>query len=244
MRQIGHEMDEATGVISRLNGEEGHPTVLDLCMAPGGFSATVQKRCPTAEIRGVSLPISQGGHRLLLNLSDSRLKVQFTDITMHPLSMGINDIPPTHPDAENFSNSRLFPSEVFDLIICDGQVLRNHSRQSYREQVEASRLTLSQLVLALQRIKSGGTLIILLHKLDTWDSLELLYTFSKFSQIQLFKPRKKHAIRSSFYLVAKGIDPHAPYALHAIRVWQGSWSSATFRFAERMRHLSRWSSPC
>ncbi|KAF2135091.1 uncharacterized protein K452DRAFT_239995, partial [Aplosporella prunicola CBS 121167] len=70
-----------------------------------------------------------------------------------------------------------------DLAICDGQVLRNHPRQSYREQVEASRLILSQLVFSLQRIKPRGTIVILLHKLDSWDNLELLYTFSKFAQI-------------------------------------------------------------
>lgn len=36
--------------------------VLDICMAPGGYSATVLKYNPYAQICGLSLSRSQGGH--------------------------------------------------------------------------------------------------------------------------------------------------------------------------------------
>lgn len=69
-----------------------------------------------------------------------------------------------------------------------------------------------------------------LHRLDSWDSLELLHTFSGFSRIQLFKPEKKHSTRSYFYLIAKGVNPYTPYALRAVEAWKRAWSCATFHF--------------
>ena len=66
-------------------------------------------------------------------------------------------------------------------------------RAQYREKSEASRLLTSQLVLALQRISMGGTIVILLHKVDAWDTVALRYTFSKSSSLRLFKPKKKHS---------------------------------------------------
>lgn len=227
MQQIAHEMDSATGFLSQLNCKRIPQKVLDLCMAPGGFSTAIQKSCPTTELYGVSLPQSKGGHRLLIKLPKHR--VWFTDITMLSSEMGAIEIPPDHPDLINFSRSRPFKSITFDLVICDGQVLRTHPRQSYSERLEASRLTLSQLIFALQRIKTGGTLVMLLHKLESWYTHELLYKFSKFSRIQLFKPQKKHAKRSSFYLIAKEVEPRNQSALLSLQSWKEAWSSATFQ---------------
>jgi len=84
-------------------------------------------------------------------------------------------------------------------------------------------------VLGLQRIKAGGTMVVLLHKLERWSSLQLLYMFSNFSLVQLFKPEKCHAIRSSFYLIAKNVQPQNPHAVKAIATWKRSWLSTTFR---------------
>ncbi|KAH7333314.1 hypothetical protein BKA65DRAFT_403457, partial [Rhexocercosporidium sp. MPI-PUGE-AT-0058] len=51
----------------------------------------------------------------------------------------------------------------------------------------------------------GGTLIILLYKIKALDIIELLYAFSRFSEIKVFKLIKKYTIRSMFYLIAKNI---------------------------------------
>jgi hypothetical protein len=173
-------------------------------MAPGGFAASVLKVNANARVCGVSLPVSQGGHELLLPgwKTNPRIQVTFLDITMLASEMGITDVPMNHTDASNFLQDRPFQSQVFDLVFCDGQVLRTHSREEYREQVEAKRLLTSQLVLALQRIKHCGKLVLLLHKVEALHTVLLLHTLSKFSLIQLFKPKKKHATRSSFYVVA------------------------------------------
>lgn len=66
-------------------------------------------------------------------------------------------------------------------------------RAQYREKSEASRLLTNQLVLALQRISMSGTVVILLHKVDSWGTVALLYTFSKFSSLRLLKPKGKHS---------------------------------------------------
>jgi hypothetical protein len=121
-----------------------------------------------------------------------------------------------------------FINQRFDLVICDGQVLRTHKRPEYLERTEANRLTSSQLILALQRIRHGGTLIILLHKIESLDTMELLYLFSQFSDIEVFKPLRKHAIRSTFYLIAKNVQPSAEAGRVAVIAWKKAWWNATF----------------
>jgi peptidoglycan/xylan/chitin deacetylase (PgdA/CDA1 family) len=68
----------------------------------------------------------------------------------------------------------------------------------------------------------------LLHKIEALDTVELLYRFSRFSDIQVFKPAKKHAIRSTFYLIAKNVEPNAEAARQAVEAWKEAWWNATF----------------
>ncbi|KAK2054936.1 hypothetical protein LY76DRAFT_663308 [Colletotrichum caudatum] len=74
----------------------------------------------------------------------------------------------------------------------------------------------------------GGTMVVLLHKLEAWDTLLLLHTFRKFATVRLFKPRTSHAKRSSFYMVAGNIESQQPAATHAIGNWKSIWKAATF----------------
>lgn len=240
MREIAKEMDEETQFLTDINMYKKNdprappPKVLDLCMAPGGFSAEVRERlCPLTEICGITLPTSHGGHDLLVE-EGPRLNVEFVDITMLAAEMGATkaDITFDHPDQNSFVFDRPFFGQMFDLILCDGQVLRTHKRQEYREKMEALRLNVSQSIFALQHINTGGTFVMLLHRVDMWPVLKQIYAFTKFSsRVELFKPTKKHAIRSSFYLVAKGVQPQAPEALRAVKQWKETWASTTFRFS-------------
>jgi hypothetical protein len=68
----------------------------------------------------------------------------------------------------------------------------------------------------------------LLHKIEAWDSIELLCLFSRFASVRVFKPTKKHAIRSSFYLVAGNVQPDAAAAKAAVEMWKQMWWHATF----------------
>ncbi|KAH7412566.1 hypothetical protein BKA64DRAFT_331953 [Cadophora sp. MPI-SDFR-AT-0126] len=230
MQQIGDEMQANTSAFSHVNQAqpEDDIRILDLCMAPGGYTSTALKYSPRAKATGITLPPSQGGHKVILN--SPRSTVLYQDITMFAKEFGVddNEIPAKHPARASFLAEQPFVNQKFDLVICDGQVLRTHKRPEYREANEATRLTCSQLILALQRIRQGGTLIMLLHKIEAWDTMELLYLFSRFSDIELFKPVKKHAIRGTFYLIAKNMQPDAEAANEAVRAWKRAWWNATF----------------
>jgi len=59
---------------------------------------------------------------------------------------------------------------------------------------EARRLAVTQLAIGLEHVKIGGTMVVLLHKVEATDTVSLLYRFSKFSSVKLFKP----TVKSSF----------------------------------------------
>lgn len=69
--------------------------------------------------------------------------------------------------------------------------------------------------------------LLLLHRLDSWRSVALLHTFAAFAEVALFKPRCGHAMRTSFYMVARDVRPECAAAREAVRVWQGQWQAAT-----------------
>ena len=71
-------------------------------------------------------------------------------------------------------------------------------------------------------------MVVLLHKVEAWDTVLLLQTFSKFSSISVYKPKQGHAKRSSFYMVAKNVDNQRPDAVRAIKDWKEGWKVATF----------------
>ncbi|RYP83849.1 hypothetical protein DL769_001271 [Monosporascus sp. CRB-8-3] len=231
--QIGDELDKATSVLAlAATGGNAPPRVLDMGMAPGGFTSAVLKRHPTATVRGISLPPEVGGFEVMLPKwrSDPRIQIEFLDITMLADEMGtpVTSIPVTHDDSANFSSQRPFLGEKFDLVFCGAAVVRTHPRAAYRESRERLRLTVSQLVVALQRVREGGSLVILQHKLEAWDTIELIKTFTGFSNVRLFKPERKHAIRSSFYMVATEVRPRDASAMSAVRTWKARWEAATF----------------
>jgi hypothetical protein len=80
----------------------------------------------------------------------------------------------------------------------------------------------------MKRIRVGGTLIVLLHKVDAWNTLKILKTFDAFSKVQLFKPEKIHGKRSSFYLIARDVQPNHVEAINSLQNWEKDWWMATF----------------
>jgi 23S rRNA U2552 (ribose-2'-O)-methylase RlmE/FtsJ len=116
--------------------------------------------------------------------------------------LGVEDIPKDYPDRKNFLPRGFRNERVFDGVLCDEQVLRMYTRAPCRGNRESRRLTVTQLALWLEHIQSGGTMIVLLHKIETMDTAELLHRFNRFFNVKLFKPTKSHAKRSSFYMVA------------------------------------------
>ncbi|KAI1773227.1 hypothetical protein F4818DRAFT_121057 [Hypoxylon cercidicola] len=227
MKNIGEELHQATRAFDIRRKSAQPKILLDMCMAPGGFLATALRKNPGAGALAFSLPVSDGGHKVLLPATPN-VEEKLLDITMLAEDMGIEEIPEDHPDAGHFLPRQFKPDQLFDLVLCDGQVLRTHKRASYREKREGTRLTVTQLALGLEHLRPGGTLVILLHKLERVDTANLLRTFSKISSVRCFKPEKAHRIRSSFYMVATNVQSQHPDAIQAIKTWKAAWKMATF----------------
>ncbi|KAH8808399.1 hypothetical protein F5884DRAFT_732738 [Xylogone sp. PMI_703] len=227
MRQIAEEMHVAVSIFDISIYPDTELKILDLCMAPGGYSAAALNHHRKAKVFGITLPESQGGHEVVLDKS-KLAGLQKIDITMLAAEFFNKPVPPNHPERSSFSMLRPFRHHSFHLIFCDGIILRTHERAIRRRVTEAFRLRFSQLILALHRISEGGTLVMLLHKVDQWSSMLILYQFSQFSNIELFKPVRKHGARSSFYMVAKNIDPKHPAAKEALESWKEGWWTSTF----------------
>ena len=235
MQRIGNEMQAPTGVMSL--GDTAN--ILDLCMAPGGYSASALKFSPGASVSGATLPEEQGGHRLFVRdgFRGAAVRVWEGDLTSLVGDMGIDDddgdgaIPDRYAGFGEFRKDEVWPGERFDLVFCDGQVLRNHCHHMVesRQRCEARRLTCSQLLIALRHVKVGGSMVVLLHKIDRWDTVSLIRAFDRFARITLFKPLAAHKARSSFYLVARNIQPDHEDARTGIRDWTHAWKDATFR---------------
>ncbi|KAM0795672.1 hypothetical protein BDR22DRAFT_825811 [Usnea florida] len=226
MKRIGDEMQRETRALSLQ-----HPRaeVLDLCMAPGGYTASVCKYSPQAHVSAITLPECQGGHHVFVRHgSGTRVEVMQADITRFAAEFGVTENPTdSQLDPAIFSSERPFP-KPFDLIFCDGHVARTQDMLSHSRATEASRLICSQLIIAMERIKSGGTIIVLLHKADYYDNVKLIRLFDKISRLQLFKPVKGHGKKSSFYLVAKDMQPGRRVAQAAVSTWKQIWKDATF----------------
>lgn len=71
-------------------------------------------------------------------------------------------------------------------------------------------------------------MVVLLRRPDAWDTAHLLHQFNSFANIQLSKPSRKHAVRPTFYLVAKNVQSETESAKAALEEWRESWFRATF----------------
>jgi 23S rRNA U2552 (ribose-2'-O)-methylase RlmE/FtsJ len=230
MQSNARDLHESTGAFRIPLERQGSETILDLCMAPGGFLRTAMRYITSAHATAFTLPVSDGGHHILLEDKDN-VTIKLLDITMlaEDIGMSIEGIPKDHPDRSKFLPRQLPKHQNFDLVFCDGQVLRTQERAAYREQPrEARRLGTGQLVIALEHIRPGGTMVVLLHGVDEPRSATLLHQFSKFASLKLFKPTKSHAARSSFYMIATNIEPEHDDAVAAVKDWKRMWEIATF----------------
>ncbi|KUI73295.1 Cap-specific mRNA (nucleoside-2'-O-)-methyltransferase 2 [Cytospora mali] len=225
MQRVGAKMQEATGIFT-LTGKR--PSMLALGCAPGGFVSTALKVSPDVQIIGITLPVRDNGVECLVR--NKRLALIEADVTMLAADLGTAeaDIPKGHPDAKNFLPRQIRPRQQFDIVTCEGGVLRTHEIAPYREHREASRLKTAQLAIALARVRPGGSMVVLMHKAEARNSLCLFYIFSRFARARLFKPDVQHQHRSSFYMIATDIQSQGEAARRAVSQWTGEWKAATF----------------
>ncbi|KUL86806.1 hypothetical protein ZTR_04824 [Talaromyces verruculosus] len=128
MQKMAMEMQYLSGAlkIRSPDGSGARPgRILDLCMAPGGLLAAAMRMDPGSEAVAFSMPTSKGGTEILLeSVKGFTVEVTgFLDITMLAADTGVTTIPTPHPDAGNlFTKRQLAETEIFDLVLYDGQV--------------------------------------------------------------------------------------------------------------------------
>lgn len=230
-KRLGEELHEKADPFYVKKKFGAEVTSLNLCMAPGGYTWSFLNRNRNALAYGITLPVEEGGHPMYLDHGekDKRVEVEWLDLTMLTTELGtpVEKVPSKHPEAAKFTAYSPFPGKIFDIVICDGNVLRVHQHQRDMDR-EAYRLLFSQLIFGLERTKPGGNFIILLHRADSWSNLKLLKIFESFSKVRLFKPHKTHSNRSSFYLVAKNVQAESAEAREAVKSWKEDWWTTTF----------------
>ncbi|KAJ5288324.1 hypothetical protein N7508_011099 [Penicillium antarcticum] len=224
-KQVGRGMALETSIF-RLDSV--CPRMLDLCMAPVGFTTTAAKEAPGLFIDAVTLPAEIGGYEVMAK--DICQNIIYTDITMYLMKMVCQEsIPTAHPDSSSFELCLPFLDNQYDIAICGEAVGRDHPREKYRSHCESQRLMVSQLVFAMHCLKPGGSIMLLLHRIESWDTVCILHAFNKFSDIRLYKHAKAHAIKSSFYLVARRVNLEHHTARHSMDYWKSLWRYLTFK---------------
>jgi 23S rRNA U2552 (ribose-2'-O)-methylase RlmE/FtsJ len=226
-QNIGKELQASTKAFTVPKLRQGHPRFLDIGTAPGGFLYTAMHCNPHAFAVAYSFPVEDSGYEVLFPDTPS-VEIKYMDVTMLAEDMGAGEIPADHPDRGNFLPKEFSADSVFDIVVCGAGVLRTHSRATYREHGESIRLTATQLILGLEHVMPGGTMMVLLHKPEGMNTARILHLFSQFSTVKLFKPVQSHAKRSSFYMVASNLQSEHPKAVEAVEGWRRAWNVATF----------------
>jgi len=254
---VAREIQGSTGVFTSARPKNPKSVLakpircLDTAMAAGAFAHYFLSQNPRAAVDGLSLPVESGGHPMLIQDADQILGVKpglqgkgtanitWTDVTLHPffLPQG-KKYPEEFPDKLAFDNNQPLPphlqsppskpsDRVYNIVFCDGAYLRTHQHAQLRRW-EAARLLVSQLILGLSFIKSGGSMLVLLHQFETWNTAATVYNFSRFANIRLYKPEFAHAIRSSFYLIATKVQPELDVCQAWVEELKRAWYTMTF----------------
>ncbi|KAJ6028387.1 hypothetical protein N7540_003963 [Penicillium herquei] len=228
MKCIGDKLQHKHRLIPPAS-EKSDFEALDICMAPGGFTSAVLKHNHLAKVYSLTLSQKDEGNEILIKKwkQNPQIEIQFMDITMLSAEFGSPGlISPESSSEFQFSNLIPYEGRMFDLVICDGQVVAGRYDESNSKHA-ATRLSCAQIILGLQRIKPDGTFVMLLHQTYRPQVVRLLEAFSHFSNITLFKPAPCHAKRNSFYLVAKKMNPHHERACGLLCDLKSSWRACT-----------------
>jgi len=219
MKKVLEEVDMQTHCIPRVGGMK----FLDLGCCPGGFSSYILAKNRTAKGLGISLDVADGGHRYLLEAYlRPRHDLHYTNLTLYQLG-------PTRIMREDLKD---IPSDIgnrtFDLALLDGHQLRT---QQSAMPWDRHRLGISQMILALQAVKKGGTIIVKLSRPEYHYTARILYLLDHLSErLSAYKPRSIHASRGTFYAIAQGIGGRAGMEKFSaiLESFQSLWVELTY----------------
>lgn len=201
--------------------------ILDLCAAPGWFLKFFLRSRRQVTADAISLPVKKGGHQMLIELKakNGSLNLHYADVTMFASEIGCTDVPRGHAEYDQLQQVWPFQGE-YDLILCDGQNLRGHALPEYRQGFEQGRLATAQLAIALNRVREGGTIVMLMHRIGKWITFSTICKLAAFSELTLVKPKPFHAIKSSFYMIAQHVKRNAQHQA-TLEEYQKIWKVNT-----------------
>lgn len=95
---------------------------------------------------------------------------------------------------------RIVGEGAFDLVILDAHPVRTHPQK------HAGHNMICQLVIGLQAVRKGGTIIMNLARPELANTAQILFMLHGISQkLSTHKPFNIHGNRSSFYAIAQGV---------------------------------------
>lgn len=123
----------------------------------------------------------------------NRYTSHYADMTKYNLYRG---------NVKGYGRPLPFPPESFNLVILDGHLLYTRDFDARASHV----LLITQLVIALDAVKEGGTLFIKLSRLASLPTASVLYLLDSIcTSLETLKPRKLYGSRRSFYAVVRGV---------------------------------------
>lgn len=177
-----------------------HPRrFLDLGCAPGGYATYILRRNPGATGIGITLPVDVGGPEVYIPSElRSRFAIYFGDLMNYDLAPVLPK--PTSP-AQTLSTLPVEPASM-DLVVCDARWV-NHPNNLQRPW-NWTRLLLSQLLIALRGVASGGTILLRLSHVERTLSGRILLAMCRTAgRVRCVKSRVFQGPRSYFYVLVQ-----------------------------------------
>ncbi|KAI3390282.1 hypothetical protein diail_10601, partial [Diaporthe ilicicola] len=226
MMMIANDMQSRTKAFT-IESKTEPERILDLSVVPSGLLAYALGRNRKAHALAFSLPEADGGFAPSWEESEA-VRVQQLDITLLVADMGLKpeDVPESDPDADRYRHSRYFVAgHSFDLAIRDSSI--EPTWGMFRGSREYRRRLLTQLVLGLEHLHYGGTMIVQLYKLEGIQTIRLLLQFAGFAEVRIFKNTLWVGKLASFYLVATKVQSISWRARTAVEEWKREWKVIT-----------------
>ena len=205
--------------------------------APGGFSFYILEKNTVAKGTGISLHLADSGLPMQPMKRCSRYEFVTSDVLRYDFSPTDGPPLPTIPHAEDLQPIPTSWRHRFDLVLLDAHSIApsihhapsadpnpiSDANAARTRDIYSTALLVSQLLLALETLAPGGTLVLSkLHRLAAASAAHVLYLLDRLSaELVVHKPRGVHTARSSFYAVAKGVCPPGAGArgVEGLRAW-------------------------
>ncbi|KAF8532277.1 hypothetical protein JB92DRAFT_3138452 [Gautieria morchelliformis] len=188
---------------------------LDVGCCPGGYSKYMLKTFPNVRGVGISLEEQHGGYPLRIGWKESdRYEMHWGDLSFYDICRPASS---PHPRDDLPSLPLPFGPNGFQLVILDAhrRPLPGQEATSLREY---DRLLMSQLIVGLQCVDPGGTLIITLKDVACLRTAQILYMLDEISKTTVtFKDLYHQGPSGVFHAIATGIglDDHSTATLYA-----------------------------